>query len=76
MKEKVLNMLVDMCEEEAIREDLDIDLFETGLIDSLGYAELLVLVEDEFGIIISPSEMEREELSTPRKIIRVIEARL
>ena len=51
------------------------ELFETGLLDSLAFAELLFGIEDEFGIIISPSEVERTDLDTPRKIVSLVEAR-
>ena len=75
MEENVLEMLVKLCDDEVVREDLDVELFETGLIDSLGFTELLVDIEDRFGVVISPSELEREELNTPRKIIALIAQR-
>ena len=75
MDENVLEMLVKLCDDEVVREDLDVELFETGLIDSLGFTELLVDIEDRFGVVISPSELEREEMNTPRKIIALIAQR-
>ena len=39
-----------------VREDLDMDLFEEELMDSLAFAELLAMIEDELGVVISPSE--------------------
>ncbi|MBU5419681.1 D-alanine--poly(phosphoribitol) ligase subunit DltC [Acetanaerobacterium sp. MSJ-12] len=75
MEENVLEMLVKLCDDEVVREDLDVELFETGLIDSLGFTELLVDIEDRFGVVISPSELEREEMNTPRKIIALIAQR-
>lgn len=75
MEEKILNILEDICEDDAFREDFDMDLFESDLLDSLGFAELLVTIEDEFGIIISPSEVEREDLSTVNKIIAIVKSR-
>lgn len=75
MEENVLEMLVELCDDEVVREDLDVELFETGLIDSLGFTELLVDIEDRFGVVISPSELEREEMNTPCKIIALIAQR-
>ena len=75
MEENVLEMLVKLCDDEVVREYLDVELFETGLIDSLGFTELLVDIEDRFGVVISPSELEREEMNTPRKIIALIAQR-
>ena len=75
MKEKILEMIVNITDEEEIREDLDINLFENDLIDSLGYTELLVSIENEFGIELSPTEITREMIDTPNKIIELIKAR-
>lgn len=75
MQEKLLDILERICEDDAVREDLDLDLFEAGLMDSLGFTELLVDLEDTFGIIISPSEVEREEMATANKILALIAAR-
>lgn len=75
MKDKILEMLAEICESDVVKQNLDMELFETGLLDSLAFAELLFGIEDEFGIIISPSEVERTDLDTPRKIINLVEAR-
>ena len=73
MKEKIINMVVEVCEEEAIREDLDADLFDLGLMDSLGIISLLIEIEQQFGIKIVPTEIEREQISTVNNIIRLLE---
>lgn len=75
MEDKILNVLVRICEDEVVKENLDIELFENDLLDSLSFAELLVDIEDEFGIVISPSEINRDDLGTPNKIISLIKAR-
>ena len=76
MEEKVLAMLEELCDDVIVREDLDTELYETGLIDSLAFTELLVQIEDDFGVVISPSELERSEFDTPRKIIAQIQSRM
>lgn len=75
MQEKLLDILERICEDEVVREDLDLDLFEAGLLDSLGFTELLVDIEDTFGIVISPSEVEREEMATANKILALLAER-
>lgn len=76
MREKLLVMIEELCGDEIVREDPDIDLLEEGLIDSLDYIELLLKIEDEFGLKMSPSELTREEMATPNRIIAVVEKRL
>ena len=76
MREKLLVMIEELCGDEIVREDPDIDLLEEGLIDSLDYIELLLKIEDEFGLKLSPLELTREEMATPNRIIAVVEKRL
>lgn len=76
MEDKILDMLVDICGDDVVREERDIDLLEENLIDSLDYVTLLVEIQDEFGLVISPSELTREEMATPNRIINVVKARL
>ncbi len=76
MREKLLVMIEELCGDEIVREDPDIDLLEEGLIDSLDYIELLLWIEEAFGLKMSPSELTREEMATPNRIIAVVEKRL
>lgn len=75
MEEKLLDILEEICEDDVIREDLNIDLYEMGLMDSLGLVELLVQIEENFNIVISPSEIERADVATPNKILALIKQR-
>ena len=75
MEERVLNLLEEICEDDIVREDRNLNLFEEELLDSLAFTELLVAIEDEFGIVISPSEVERSDVETPAKIIALIQSR-
>ena len=76
MKEKILNILEELCDDEIVKENRDINLFEMDLLDSLAFAELLYAIEENFGLILSPSEINREDLETPNKIINLLSERL
>lgn len=73
---KVLDMLEDICADEAVREERDVDLFDAGLLDSLAAIEVLVGIEENFGVEIAPTAVERKEMNTVNKIIDQIAARL
>lgn len=75
MQETVLEILEEICEDSVVREDLDIDLFESDLMDSLGFAEMLVSIEDQLGIVIAPSEVDRSDINTPNKILALVASR-
>lgn len=74
--EKVLDLLEDICDDEEVRDHLDEDLFALGFLDSMGAIELLVDIEDEFGVSIAPTEVERSEMNTVNLIVHQVEKRL
>ena len=76
IEEKVLDMLEDICDDDAVREERDIDLFDAGLLDSMAAIELLVAIEEDFGVQIAPTAVDREEMNTVNKIIHQVEVRL
>ena len=75
VKEEVLDMLEEICEDDVVREDLDINMKEEGLMDSLAFVEMLVRIEEIFGLSIAPTEVTYEEIDTPNKVISYIENR-
>lgn len=75
VKEQVLDMLEEICEDDVVREDLDINMKEEGLMDSLAFVEMLVRIEEVFGLSIAPTEVTYEEIDTPNKVISYIENR-
>lgn len=76
LEEQVLEMLEEICDDEAVREERDIDLFDAGLLDSLAAIEVLVAIEERFGVDIAPTAVERDEMNSVNKIIHQIEVRL
>ncbi|MGX7090038.1 D-alanine--poly(phosphoribitol) ligase subunit DltC [Gemella morbillorum] len=76
IREQILEMLEEYLEDEVVKEDLDINLKEEGLMDSLAFVEMLVRIEENFGLSIAPTEVTYEEIDTPNKVISYIENRL
>lgn len=76
IKEKILDLLEELTGDDIIRTELDINLLDEDLIDSLDYTELLVSFEDTFDIVMAPSEYTREEMDTPQKIIDQVIAKV
>ena len=63
---KVLDLLEDVTGEPE----------ELGFLDSMAAIELLVGLEDELGVSIAPTEVERSEMNTANKIVAQVVARL
>ncbi|OUO22327.1 D-alanine--poly(phosphoribitol) ligase subunit DltC [Collinsella sp. An307] len=74
--DEVLDLIGEVCDDDAVRDERDLDLFEAGLLDSLAAIELLVGIEERFGVDIAPTAVERSEMNTPNKIIYQIAVRL
>ncbi len=77
MKEKVLSILADKCgvEPEDLKEDMDIDMFEEGLLDSFAMLSLIVDFESELGIKLEITEIDRKDINTPNKVIEHLSKR-
>ena len=73
---EVLDLIGEVCDDDEVRGERDLDLFEAGLLDSLAAIELLVGIEERFGVDIAPTAVERSEMNTPNKIIYQIAVRL
>lgn len=73
---KVLDLLEDVSGDPSVRDHLDDDLFELGFLDSMAAIELLVGLEDELGVSIAPTAVERSEMNTANKIVAQVVKRL
>jgi D-alanine--poly(phosphoribitol) ligase subunit 2 len=73
MLDKVLDILEEVTGTDEIREDLDLDLFEAGLLDSLGIIEVLLKIEEVFNIKLQPTDLERKDMETANNLVAFLE---
>ncbi|GBG97116.1 D-alanine--poly(phosphoribitol) ligase subunit DltC [Lactococcus termiticola] len=76
MKEQVFDVIEQVSGTDEFREDLDMDLFEEGILDSMKAIMLIVELESSFSVSLPPSEMDREEWNTANKIADRIQEKL
>nr|WP_206154588.1 D-alanine--poly(phosphoribitol) ligase subunit DltC [Clostridium beijerinckii] len=76
VESKIINILENICKTDEISADLDMELFDYGYLDSLDVVELLTRVEEELKVKINISEIIREEISTPNKIIEFVKTHI
>ena len=74
--ESVLTILARTAETDEVLAQPDLDLFETGVLDSLRTVELMVALSEALGVEISPAEFEREQWATPARIVAFMTARV
>ncbi|MGY3765877.1 D-alanine--poly(phosphoribitol) ligase subunit DltC [Vagococcus vulneris] len=67
-KETILSILEDLTGED-LSNQLDLDLYDEGILDSMGTVQMLVEIDGQLGVTVPVSEYEREEWGTPQQII-------
>ncbi|MBF7019143.1 D-alanine--poly(phosphoribitol) ligase subunit 2 [Staphylococcus sp. 18_1_E_LY] len=72
-REQVLDLLADVSENNIVKEQPDIEIFEEGIIDSFKTVELLLEIQNKLDIEVSIMDFDRNEWATPNKIIAVLE---
>ena len=68
VKAEVLEIIDDLFMED-VSDMMDEDLFDAGVLDSMGTVELIVELENHFVIHVPVSEFGRDDWNTANKII-------
>ncbi|MDL2310811.1 D-alanine--poly(phosphoribitol) ligase subunit DltC [Peptostreptococcaceae bacterium OttesenSCG-928-C18] len=71
-KEIALDIYEEITDTDEIRENLDLDLFDTGLIDSLAVINIILKIEDKLDISLQPTDFEREDIATVNNFIKYL----
>ena len=74
MEDKVIDIIVEISENEEIRNNLEIDLIESEIIDSLGFINLISRLEEEFDIEIQPTQVKPETWRSVSSIVELIKS--
>ena len=61
--------IIDELFMEDVSDMMDEDLFDAGVLDSMGTVELIVELENRFGIRVPVSEFGRDDWNTANKIV-------
>lgn len=76
LQELALEILEVACETDEVREDPEMDLFETGLMDSLTVVVVILEIEKKTGVKLQPTDIAREDISTVNHFMKFLEARV
>jgi len=74
--DKVLQLLASVAETDEVLTNLDLPLYEYQVLDSMRTVQLILIIEEQFGIKVSPAEFERESWRTPRDLIADLKHRM
>ena len=73
IKNKIVDILKDVTGLDDAGSDADQDLFKDGVLDSKATVEVLVTLQDTFGIQVPVSEFDRSQWSTVNKIAQRVQ---
>jgi D-alanine--poly(phosphoribitol) ligase subunit 2 len=74
--DKVLQLLASVGETDEVLTNLDLPLYDYQVLDSMRTVQLILMIEEQFGLKISAAEFERELWRTPRAVIADLEQRM
>ena len=58
MEDKIIEIIEKLTGFKNLKENIEIDLLENEILDSLAFIELIATLEDEFNIEIQPTQVE------------------
>ena len=68
VKSQVIEIIDELFMED-VSDMMDEDLFDAGVLDSMGTVELIVELENRFGIRVPVSDFGRDDWNTANKIV-------
>ncbi len=73
MEDKIIEIIEEISGFEKLRENLEIDLLETEILDSLAFIQLITTLENEFDIEIQPTQVEPDTWRKVDTITKLVE---
>lgn len=73
MEDKIIEIIEKVTEYKNLKENIEIDLLENEILDSMAFIELISCLEDEFDIEIQPTTVNPDTWRSVNKIVELIE---
>ena len=73
MEEKIIEIIENLTGYDKLKENVDIDLLENEILDSLAFIELMTTLEEEFNIEIQPTQVYPNTWRSVKKIAELVE---
>ena len=74
--DQVLDVLARVADSEEVRTNPDLALYDLQILDSMKTVELIVALQQEMGVEVSPAEFDRDAWATPAKMVADVQKRL
>lgn len=72
MEERIIEIIEELCEVKNLKDNIEIDLLENEILDSLAFIELITALEDEFDIEIQPTQVHPDTWRSIKSIVELV----
>ena len=72
MEQRIIEIIEDLTEFKELKENIEIDLIENEILDSLAFIELISALNEEFDIEIQPTQVEPNTWRSVKKIADLV----
>lgn len=76
MKEEIIQIIIKLTGYEDLSNNLDVDLIEEDILDSLSFIELITELEEKFDIEIQPTQVSSNTWRSVDNIVEMLKAKL
>lgn len=73
MRDIIIDIIIKITNYTRLKENLEIDLIQNEILDSLAFIELITELEETFDIEIQPTQIPSDTWRSVEKIVKMIE---
>ena len=73
--ESLLDLLADIAGTGEVRKNPQLALYDTQVLDSMRTVDLILALDEQYGIQVSPADFDREAWATPEKFVNDVKSR-
>lgn len=72
MEQKIAEIIAELCGAQPEEIEPELNLFEEGLLDFFGAIQLVMALEEAFGVSLDMASLPRERIATPAAIADLV----
>ena len=73
MKDLIIDIIIKITNYTNLKENVEIDLIQNEILDSLAFIELITELEETFDIEIQPTQIPSDTWRSVEKIVKMVE---
>lgn len=73
MRDEIIDIIIKVTNYTELKENIEIDLIQNEILDSLAFIELITELEETFDVEIQPTQVPSDTWRSVEKIVKMIE---